>query len=441
VRYRGLLTRLTRVPGTGLFAAGGWDRVLWMRGRHAGQTCPVCFDHGTHRVVLSVASTIVPDQLVTFVRCRRCDCKYVADFQPPSYHAVAVDEATLRFYVEQSAGLELFARAVFAASRRPVRNYLDVGCGFGFGLDMATRIFGWNAVGLDPGPLAAAGRDILGVRIERDVLAIGKSLPDGPYDAIVAMEVIEHVANPHDLLRAMGDNLTENGTLILSTPDGRYVDDHPEGEMLLPILSPGSHAVLYTMEALSGLLKKAGFQDVAIIQLGATLFAVASRGSTTNGITEINPSEYAGYLRSRYRDSLAGSAVHVGMGGRLLTFLVNGQEYGEALDVFSGLRDAIAERLNTDLARPLDIAERVLEERIGFADIPGKYPFCLAGLLFQRGLIAVRHERRSDLACCYFLAARFVARAFLKSLNQIGMSDGELALLSTLSTDALKSLL
>jgi hypothetical protein len=125
----------------------------------------------------------------------------------------------------------------------------------------------------------------------------------------------------------------------------------------------------------------------------------------------------------------------------LLAFLVNGRAYNEALGVFSELGDAIAARLNVELTRPLDIAGNVLERDIDFADIPGKYPFCLPGLLFQRGLIAARHEHRNDLACSYFLAARLASQAFLRSFNDIGISDGDMALLPERAADALKSLI
>jgi SAM-dependent methyltransferase len=393
-------------------------------------------------MVLSVPSTIAPHQLITFVRCRQCDCKFVADFEPPDHDAAALDDASLRFYVEQGAGLEIFARAVFIASRRPVRNYLDVGCGFGFGPDMACRIYGWNALGLDPGPLATAGRAMLGVRIESDSLTPETRLSDTPYDVIVAIEVIEHVTNPHDFIRAMSNNLTRTGTLIISTPNARYLDAFPDGDMLLPILSPGHHAVLYTMEALSDVLRKAGFHGVTIIRMGASLLAMASRdGPLAYAAAEIDPTIYAGYLRSRFRDSDTGSPVHVGTGSRLLASLVNGGAYNEALGVFAELEAAIEAHLNIELTRPLDIAGTVLEGNIDFADIPGKFPFCLPGLLFHRGLIAARHEHRSDLACSYFLAARLASQAFLRSFNNVGISDGDMALLPERTADALKSLI
>jgi hypothetical protein len=82
----------------------------------------------------------------------------------------------------------------------------------------------------------------------------------------------------------------------------------------------------------------------------------------------------------------------------------------------------------------------VLERDVAFADVPASYPFCLAGLLYCRGTIAATHEHRAELAASYFLATRFAAQMLLRSLNAIGISDGELATLPTLAGSALQSL-
>jgi hypothetical protein len=454
VLYRGLSPGHTLFAGRGLLGAPrrpvdrsagdavGTGGLQWLQGHCAGQNCPVCADHGPHRLILSIPSMIASGPDVTFLRCRRCACKFVMQFQPPAYDTTAVSDASLRFYVEQGASLEFFARAVCVASRKPVRSYLDVGCGFGFGPDMASRMFGWDALGIDPGPLAAAGREMLGVTIASHSLTLETRLAKAPYDVIVAMEVIEHVISPGDLLQAMSHNLTQTGTIILSTPDARYLDTSPNGGMVLPILSPGYHAILYTVEALSGLLRKAGFQNVSVTSLGATLFAVASRsGLPTQGTIEPNSSDFAGYLASRFRDAVAGSPIHTGIGSRLLALLVHDHSYGEALGVFAELANALAIDLKIDLTRPWHIAEGFFEEHTDFAEIPGKYPFCLPGLLFQRGLLAAKYEHKVDLACAYLFAARLAARAFLRSFNNIGISDGDTALLPERTAAALKALI
>ncbi len=433
--------RAQHAPGGKSGSVGRPAPVTWVRGERAEESCPVCSDRGPHQIVLTVASSIRSGEQITFARCRRCDCKFVTGYRQPAYEAAPASDAPLRFYVEQGAGLDVLARSVFVAGQIPVRKYLDVGCGFGFGPDLATRIFGWDARGLDPGPLAAAGREMLGVRIESGMLSSETRLADAPYDAIAAMEIIEHITAPHDFLRAVRNNLADTGILVLSTPNGRYLDTCPNGGMLLPILSPGYHAVLYTAEGLSTLLRGAGFAQVAVTQTAASLFAVASPASRVlRPEIGINRSQYLGYLRSRFRDAAAGSPIHVGFGYRLLRSLTEDGTTGEALDVFADLRDALLAHLAIDIAKPLDLAGSMLGETISFADVPGRYPFCLAGLLFCRGTIAADHERDTDMAAGYFLAARFAAQTLLRALNAIGISDGELAALPDRAADALRCL-
>jgi SAM-dependent methyltransferase len=420
--------------------AGGWGRLVWLRGQHTNEKCPVCSEQGPHQLQLSVPSSITPDQFIIFARCRRCGSRFVVDYQPVAYEAAPDSDAPMRFYVEQGAGIETLARSVFVAAQEPVRNYLDIGCGFGFGPDMATRIFGWDAVGLDPGPIAAAGREMLGIRIETDLLTTDKRLAGAPYDAIVASEVIEHIVRPHDFLRAVRNNLSDRGVLILSTPNGRYLDTSPDGDMLLPILSPGYHAVLYSSAALAALLEETGFSNTTVVSTPASLFAVAApTRRPLHADAEITRGLYIGYLRSRFRDAPTGSPIHIGFGYRLLRWLTEAHAYDEAIAVFADLRETLLGDLRIDIDRPFDIAGKVSEREVAFADMPASYPFCLAGLLFCRGTIAAAHEHRAELAAAYFLATRFAANMLLRSLNAIGMSDGELATLPALAANALLS--
>ena len=256
-----------------VWGAGGWGHLRWLHGEHTANVCPVCKTLGPHPLILSVPSLITRDATITFVQCRTCDCAFVADYELPRYEATSVSDASLRFYVEQGAGFDTLARAVFIAGQKPARSYLDIGCGFGFSVDMATRIFGWNAIGLDPGALAAAGREMLGIRIESDSAVTDAT---APYDAIVCMEVLEHIADPHVFLTGLHSRLSDAGTLIISTPNARYLDTDPDGDMLLPLLSGGYHAILYTAEALANIVRHAGFPGVRVIETPASLFAVAA---------------------------------------------------------------------------------------------------------------------------------------------------------------------
>lgn len=74
-----------------------------------------------------------------------------------------------------------------------------------------------------------------GVEINRDAakaayLASGASIvqaltelpPDLQFDAVVAVDVIEHVANPLSLIEQLLAKVTSNGVVILSTGDGNH---------------------------------------------------------------------------------------------------------------------------------------------------------------------------------------------------------------------------
>src|SRR5437660_1592143 len=85
---------------------------------------------------------------------------------------------------------------------RCVPRYLAVGGGFGVGLDFAQRAFGWEAHGIDPSPLAREGRRLLGIDIESRYLSAAGS-GTGSYDAIAALEVLEHVDKPYEFLSTL----------------------------------------------------------------------------------------------------------------------------------------------------------------------------------------------------------------------------------------------
>lgn len=412
--------------------------LTWLRGHRAGR-CPVCSNHGLHSLLLSIPSTSKPNELITFARCRRCDARFVVDFDPPPFTSEEVGEASLRFYIEQGAGLSFLARSLFVAAQAGVRNYLDVGCGFGFSLDLATRMFGWNASGIDAGPFAALGREMLGVSICNQALAADTRVRDAPFDAVVATEIIEHVTQPQEFVRAIRSNLSDEGILVLSTPNGRYLESLADDYALLPILSPGYHAILYTPEGLAGLLGDAGFPNVVVSDTPSALFAVASPSSRHRLQPDmpINRAKYSLYLRSRFRSVQIESPLHIGFGQRLLQCLIDEGSYDEALEIFHKLREALIARLHIDLNHPLSLADQLMQSALTFDEMPGRYPFCLAGLLYNRGVIARRHEDDAELASCYFVAARIAARKILGMLSEIGSSDGETLALLTLAESAL----
>jgi len=104
---------------------------------------------------------------------------------------------------------------------------LDVGCGAGYLLQvMLAR--GWDAWGIDPFPRGAALESPLRDRITASTL---ESLNGPGFDAITAIEVLEHVEDYTGLILQMFRHLLPGGILVVTVPhDWEFqVDFAPDG--------------------------------------------------------------------------------------------------------------------------------------------------------------------------------------------------------------------
>lgn len=123
---------------------------------------------------------------------------------PPDDHYFEFDRPELRALVPADA-----------------RRVLDVGCGAG-ALGAALREErGVSVIGLELSPDAAArARERLDAVVEADLDSLD-DLPfeRGSFDAMVFGDVLEHLRDPHRLLRALRPWLADDGALVLSIPN------------------------------------------------------------------------------------------------------------------------------------------------------------------------------------------------------------------------------
>lgn len=106
--------------------------------------------------------------------------------------------------------------------RRPLagRRAADVGCGAGLLAEPLARL-GADVTGIDAAPenIAAARLHAEGQGLAIDYRAGGVECLTGRYDLVTSLEVIEHVTDPRAFVTGLADALTDDGLLILSTPN------------------------------------------------------------------------------------------------------------------------------------------------------------------------------------------------------------------------------
>ena len=97
---------------------------------------------------------------------------------------------------------------------------LDIGCGAGLLAEPLARL-GAKVTAIDAAPdlIAVAKLHSKGSGLDIDYRAVPVENIGGQFDLVTSMEVLEHVADPLEFVRALAARLASGGLMILSTPN------------------------------------------------------------------------------------------------------------------------------------------------------------------------------------------------------------------------------
>jgi 2-polyprenyl-3-methyl-5-hydroxy-6-metoxy-1,4-benzoquinol methylase len=203
-----------------------------------------------------------------FVRCRSCGHLYlsprpapedVASIYPADYYAYADDAPgvarRLRRWRE-ARKVRIYRRAIGEGRRR----ILDVGCGSGRLLSML-REHGapaWELEGIDVGEDAVRRCRAKGFRAEATRIEAFEAA-DGAFDAVILMQILEHLDDPRGALARLSALLRPGGVLVLETPNVGGLDYRLFRGRYWGMYHFPRHWNLFSTTALTRLLEDAGF--------------------------------------------------------------------------------------------------------------------------------------------------------------------------------------
>lgn len=370
--------------------------IAWMS-ETAQLHCRVCGFSGDGSKIAEI--TALAEVRMPAVRCPDCGSIQLRD--------VALDssptDASIDGYVEAGVGIGTIAASLGLADLSGVRSFLDVGCNYGFALDLGRFLYGWQVVGVEPSLAGSRGAAELGLDIRNEYLTADSQVGEN-YDLIFASEVVEHVTDPLGFLRAIAARLSPTGQAVLTTPAADYLERaNPEAEVLAAI-SPGYHVFLASASGLEQLLRRAGFRSVRVEQERGSLRAVAS---LTDELPSADPRpisliELERYYAHAAKQAPRASALALGMAVRHLRSTVARGDFARIRPIASQVTRLFRTRHGLDLASPVKALRSVTDGNHA--------PWSLSGAAFAMGMVQLSSRNAPELASEYFGLAANAAR-------------------------------
>jgi SAM-dependent methyltransferase/O-antigen/teichoic acid export membrane protein len=201
--------------------------------------CPICASPATSMIQRDHPGYMT-GTFFNIYRCLECDTHFIDPMriQPNVYDLiystdgiigydryiryfsqVLKEKNPLRFLASKEAGYYVLYEHLRDKSKLRI---LDVGCGYGY-LTYALRQQGFEAFGLDVSEAALnIAQARFGNYFHHSDIKTFAAVQSQPYDLIVALELIEHLADPVPCLNTLLQLLSPGGILLLTTPNRDY---------------------------------------------------------------------------------------------------------------------------------------------------------------------------------------------------------------------------
>ena len=204
-------------------------------------------------------------------RCRECRLVF-ADLEAYPDTAALYAESYFKGdeYADYAADRDVLQRnfrrhVELVAGYRPSGRLFEIGCAYGFFLDLARRR--WDVAGIDASPAAARhAREVLGLDVRAgDFLASPPA--DGSVDVVCLWDTIEHLRRPDLYVQQAARSLRPGGILCLTTGDVLSLNARLRGRRWR-LIHPPTHLYYFSRPSLDRLFRRFGLSLVHLSYFG-----------------------------------------------------------------------------------------------------------------------------------------------------------------------------
>lgn len=366
--------------------------MVWRENAWRELACPACETTGLMPKRVDANPPYKPRERYNLFECETCGTLHYPDMEVFEYESRRDADLARKFYLEVGAGLDAMIAPLAWSARSDVGSFLEVGGGYGFSVDFASRELGWKAANIDPSFLARTGAADLGHEHVAAYLSPDHKLADQSFDRVLSSEVIEHVKTPGAFIGALTAALAPDGVLLLTTPNAAVVEKNASLDDLLPVITAGHHLVIYSKAGLEAVLRRAGFSHIHVEESGPTLQAAAARNAfDVDFRARPDRARLQSYLVSRLDALGKDHALFAAFAVRLLKEYVHTGQWENARQ----LRDRITRRWLADYGFNLGMADSLSPsfalgekgQRRQLRKFAANHPFSLAIALYYSGRI------------------------------------------------------